>query len=278
MLRSVCRLMTSAASLSIVAIAAAGAFGVGSADAAPKKVEYGKVCSLYGAGFYYIPGTDTCVKIYAGVEGGWGSSTTNFNVTPGFDVSGTGGVWGVNGGVQFGIPGTPISIGPQVSYYGGNIGGSTFYPTSGFDYSVQTRSIVTLEAEATWRLLRIGSSKETMPTDKFRLAGETHYLPYPKFEGIDLHVSLGAASVKTNVNCSCGTSDSSTTTSFTGAVGIGAPIANTPISLIAQYRRTNVPSSDVYLPGRVPIDGHINMFTVGAQWAFFGDSAATPPR
>ena len=25
-----------------------------------------KICSLYGAGFYYIPGTDTCIKV-----GGW---------------------------------------------------------------------------------------------------------------------------------------------------------------------------------------------------------------
>src|ERR1700709_1758242 len=28
-----------------------------------KAVEYVKVCSLYGAGFYYIPGTDTCLKL-----------------------------------------------------------------------------------------------------------------------------------------------------------------------------------------------------------------------
>jgi Porin subfamily len=28
-----------------------------------KAVEYVRVCSLYGAGFYYIPGTDTCIKI-----------------------------------------------------------------------------------------------------------------------------------------------------------------------------------------------------------------------
>lgn len=28
-----------------------------------KAVEYVKVCGLYGAGFYYIPGTDTCVKL-----------------------------------------------------------------------------------------------------------------------------------------------------------------------------------------------------------------------
>ena len=28
-----------------------------------KAVEYVKVCSLYGAGFWYIPGTDTCIRI-----------------------------------------------------------------------------------------------------------------------------------------------------------------------------------------------------------------------
>ena len=28
-----------------------------------KAIEYVKVCSLYGAGFWYIPGTDTCIKI-----------------------------------------------------------------------------------------------------------------------------------------------------------------------------------------------------------------------
>jgi len=31
-----------------------------------KPVQYVKICSLYGAGFYYIPGTDICLKI-----GGW---------------------------------------------------------------------------------------------------------------------------------------------------------------------------------------------------------------
>ncbi len=28
-----------------------------------KPVQYVKICSLYGAGFYYIPGTDTCIKV-----------------------------------------------------------------------------------------------------------------------------------------------------------------------------------------------------------------------
>jgi len=40
---------------------AAGIATLGPAQAAP--VEYVKICSLYGAGFYYIPGTDICMKI-----------------------------------------------------------------------------------------------------------------------------------------------------------------------------------------------------------------------
>ncbi|MGY2843611.1 hypothetical protein ACVIWU_006512 [Bradyrhizobium sp. USDA 4509] len=35
-----------------------------------KAVEYVKVCSLYGPGFYYIPGTDTCIKL-GGYLRGW---------------------------------------------------------------------------------------------------------------------------------------------------------------------------------------------------------------
>jgi hypothetical protein len=42
-----------------------------------KAVEYVKICSLYGAGFYYIPGTDTCIKI-----GGAIRLDTTFNGGP----------------------------------------------------------------------------------------------------------------------------------------------------------------------------------------------------
>ena len=50
---------------------AAGLVAIAGAQAADlpvkaKPVQYVKICSLYGAGFYYIPGTDTCLKI-----GGW---------------------------------------------------------------------------------------------------------------------------------------------------------------------------------------------------------------
>ena len=47
---------------------AAGLMAVAGAQAADlpvkaKPVEYVKVCSLYGAGYYYIPGTDICMKV-----------------------------------------------------------------------------------------------------------------------------------------------------------------------------------------------------------------------
>ncbi len=55
---------------------AAGLVAVAGAQAADlpvkaKAVEYVKVCSLYGAGFYYIPGTDTCIKIGGFVRTEW---------------------------------------------------------------------------------------------------------------------------------------------------------------------------------------------------------------
>src|SRR5437867_6480315 len=47
---------------------AAGLLAMSGAQAADlpvkaKAVQYVKICSLYGAGFYYIPGTDTCIKL-----------------------------------------------------------------------------------------------------------------------------------------------------------------------------------------------------------------------
>src|SRR5215213_10253051 len=55
---------------SLLLVSAAGLVAVSGAQAADlpvkaKPVEYVKVCSLYGAGFYYIPGTDICLKVGA---------------------------------------------------------------------------------------------------------------------------------------------------------------------------------------------------------------------
>jgi porin-like protein len=64
---------------SLVLGSAAGLLALGGAQAAElpvkaKPVEYVRICSLYGAGFWYIPGTDTCIKI-----GGYLRVDTNFN-------------------------------------------------------------------------------------------------------------------------------------------------------------------------------------------------------
>ena len=53
---------------SLILGSAAGLLAMSGAQAADlpvkaKAVEYVRICSLYGAGFYYIPGTDTCIKL-----------------------------------------------------------------------------------------------------------------------------------------------------------------------------------------------------------------------
>src|ERR1700704_1465581 len=63
----------------IMLVSTAGLLAIGGAQAADlpvkaKAVEYVRICSAYGAGFWYIPGTDTCMKI-----GGYLRADTTFN-------------------------------------------------------------------------------------------------------------------------------------------------------------------------------------------------------
>jgi len=58
---------------------AAGLIAMSGAQAADlpvkaKAVEYVRICALYGAGYYYIPGTDTCIKV-----GGYLRADVTFN-------------------------------------------------------------------------------------------------------------------------------------------------------------------------------------------------------
>jgi porin-like protein len=69
---------------------AAGLVAVAGAQAAdlPVKaapVQYVKICSLYGDGFYYIPGTDTCIKM-----GGYLRVQGEYNMGQGGQASGSG--------------------------------------------------------------------------------------------------------------------------------------------------------------------------------------------
>ena len=63
----------------LILCSAASLVAVGGAQAADlpvkaKAVEYVRICSLYGAGFFYIPGTDTCIKL-----GGYLRADVTFN-------------------------------------------------------------------------------------------------------------------------------------------------------------------------------------------------------
>src|SRR3979411_1519301 len=65
---------------------AAGLLAISGAHAADlpvkaKAVEYVRICSLYGAGFWYIPGTDTCIKL-----GGYLRIDTTFNSSTVYDA------------------------------------------------------------------------------------------------------------------------------------------------------------------------------------------------
>jgi hypothetical protein len=50
--------------LAAAVVVVAGAAGSGSADAKP--VEYVRICDIYGANWFYIPGTDTCINTSTG--------------------------------------------------------------------------------------------------------------------------------------------------------------------------------------------------------------------
>jgi hypothetical protein len=92
---------------------AAGLVAVAGAQAADlpvkaKPVEYVRVCSLYGAGFWYVPGTDTCLKI-----GSYIREQVEWNAGNG---------------------GTPIGLGT-----GGDVGAGRFTRTDTSQLSMRTR-------------------------------------------------------------------------------------------------------------------------------------------
>jgi hypothetical protein len=113
------------------------------AQATAGPVEYVKLCNMYGTGFVNLSGTDTCMRGSLGGQVGYGGTTTNFNVSPPFDVNGSGFVYGFSGMVLAGIPHTHLSLGSRISVFGGDMSGSTFYAGSGNTYEVRTRGILT---------------------------------------------------------------------------------------------------------------------------------------
>ncbi len=100
-------LLSSAACLAVVGAAAA-------ADLPSRKAEpasYVKICEASGAGFFYIPGSDTCLRIGGLVRGeyGYGSPGKIFTV-PTFKITS-----GTNAGVQaLAVPGNTLLVPPGI--------------------------------------------------------------------------------------------------------------------------------------------------------------------
>lgn len=194
---------------------------------------------------------------FIGIDVGFGGSNADFKTAPPFSVGGSGFVYGINGGVLFDIPGTPISFGPRVGWLGGNMSGSTANPPASptFTYSVLTRWAFYEEGMIQWRpgLSILGRTKEPANV----VASITRFW-----------MSMGWAETKTKVTGTSGdfrVSDSTTKTGFTAAVGVGVPIVNTPLSITAQFRYINVPTANFNIPGVVPIGGNIYIGTIGLQ-------------
>jgi hypothetical protein len=115
-----------------------------------KPVEYVKVCSLYGAGFWYVPGTDTCIKIGAFVKldvhyhadgsgsfaGGAGGTTTNFG---GMNTRGENELtfrnreaisFDMRSATDYGTLRSYVNVGSQIQVGTGSVGGAgSFNPT-----------------------------------------------------------------------------------------------------------------------------------------------------
>src|ERR1700755_889360 len=101
-----------------------------------KPVEYVRICSLYGPGFFYIPGTDTCLKL-----GGYLRADATFN------------------GTAHGAPAWNGDLGQQNRYR------DYFYARSRMALTVDTRTateygVVRTFAQADFQFTTLGSSRD----------------------------------------------------------------------------------------------------------------------
>jgi hypothetical protein len=124
---------------------AAGLVAVGGVHAADlpvkaKPVEYVKICSLYGVGFYYIPGTDMCIKVggWVRAEYGWGqngnfawgfaNNNVNNRSTNNSDFRARGYLTAdARNQTEYGVVRGYLSIGLSENEHGGDVNASTAF-------------------------------------------------------------------------------------------------------------------------------------------------------
>jgi len=211
-------LLGSAAAL--VATAGASAADLPSKKAAP--VQYVKVCDAYGAGFFAIPGTDTCIKVGGRVRADYAmsagrdqyasnvaASTDGSNVVGGYRYMGIVGVQLTASSSGFGPAGnttTPVSyvIGSTVTSLNtltGYVAANGVAKSAGHLYGWEARGRVELDARtpttygtvqtvAAIRLARTtGVLAETGPALSSSGAGATLEAAYVRFAGFTFGAS-----------------------------------------------------------------------------------------
>jgi hypothetical protein len=177
-------LLGSAAAL--VAGAGAQAADLPARKAAP--VEYVKVCDAYGAGFFFIPGTDTCIKVGGRVRADFAMSSRETTYTGG-TINGTAGTITV-GGVT-----TPVLPAGTRNNTIGVVGGSEniygWEARGRVDLDARTQTPYgTVQAVASIRLARTtGILNATGPGISASSASPTLEAAYVRFAGF----TFGAA-------------------------------------------------------------------------------------
>ena len=131
----------------VAGFAALGGAQAADMPAKARPVQYVKICSLYGDGFYYIPGTDTCLKL-----GGYLRVQAEYNMGNGGVAVGTNAIedgqarftrdltndinyrvraetsWDVRQQTEYGVLRTYLRFGVENNTPGGTGGGSTPSP------------------------------------------------------------------------------------------------------------------------------------------------------
>ena len=147
-----------------------------------------------------------------------------------------------------GLPGTSFSAGLRGGYFGGNMGGSTYYSMSGGNYSVDTKGI-------------------------FAADFVVQYAPRP-WNGASVRAFAGIIDSRTAteygvVRTFAFGTDTSTDTGFTAGAGINVPLsgAYSGFSINAEARYLNV-RQDVHVPGLVTTNRDTVIGTVGLEYSF----------
>jgi hypothetical protein len=127
-------LLIGSAALAVVSTGAQAADAIVVAD--PEPMEYVRICDVYGAGFFYIPGTETCLRIggyyryeiFYGLDVA-GAITKRARFAPNFDVRSDTGIgtlrgyaeleidwdWGTRAGIAAGAPAAVTGYGVDLA-------------------------------------------------------------------------------------------------------------------------------------------------------------------